>query len=399
MNKLTPAIVRPSGSHEWSFCGGSQFMQKDQPNDDSDATREGTAAHWVGSEILLSYITPDVELKTSLDFKDQLAPNDVFIDEEMIQGAVDYVTDVLQYCNETGSMRMLHVEEKLNIDSIYPGMLGTPDCWVYNATGAELVVWDFKYGYGHVEAFENPQLMIYVAGILELLGIDGLSSQWLTIKMRIFQPRSYHGKGPIREWKVKASDLRGYFNQLRTAAALAMSGEGKCTPGLHCKHCARHICPALQGTNYNVIDVISNALPVELTGNNLALELKLLRRASKLVEFRLSAIESQVENVLSSGKILPGFMLEKKYGNKRWKKNTPIADVLAFTDAFGIDIRKPDNLDTPTQAIAKVKKTAKEMGITLDASVINNYTEIPYKGLKVVESDVDEFFRQSFGKG
>ena len=389
-------MVRPSGSHEWFYCAGSQAMQKDQPNDDSDDTREGIAAHWIGSERLIPFVK-GAELKTDIDFKDKLAPNDVFIDGEMLDGVSEYVSDVLQYCNDSGSLHMLHVEEKIDLGHLYPGMSGTPDCWVYNPSNHELVIWDFKYGHGHVEAFENPQLMIYIWGILKLLGIHGGKDEWLTVRLRIVQPRSYHSGGPMREWVLKASDLRGYFNQLKLAAELAMRGDGNCTPGPHCRHCARHLCSTLQGTGYNIIDVIKGVEPIELSGASLSFELKLLRRASKLLEFRLTAVNAQMESELNSDHPPPGFALEKKFGRKRWKKKTPIAKVLAFTDAMEVDIRKPENLDTPTQTLKKFNDKAKELGIDkLDASIIDNYIETPFTGYNVVEFNED-YLRQAFG--
>lgn len=197
-------MIRPSGSHEWHHCKASHVMQEGLPNDDSDAAREGTAAHWVASEILLSYIETSLEVKTPNDFIGTLAPNDVYIDEEMTDAARTYANDVLDYCNKTGLLQHLHVEEEMNLDHIYPGMTGTPDCWVYNAAGHELVVWDFKYGHGYVDVFENPQLIIYASGAVELSTTDPSNSSWLKMRLRIAQPRCFSGEGVIREWCIHA---------------------------------------------------------------------------------------------------------------------------------------------------------------------------------------------------
>jgi len=197
-------LLRPSGSHEWHYCKASHVMQEGLPNDESDAAREGTAAHWVAEQMLSSYVKPGAVIKTPDDFIGTLSPNDVFIDEEMTDGAMIYVNDILNYCNNTGLLQHLHIEEKMNLDNIYSGMSGTPDCWVYHAKEHEIVIWDFKYGHGFVDAFENPQLIIYASGVIEQSMTDPNNSSWLKVKMRIVQPRCYSGDGVVREWMIHA---------------------------------------------------------------------------------------------------------------------------------------------------------------------------------------------------
>lgn len=392
-------MIRPSGSHEWYHCAGSQRMQQGLPPDDSDDTKEGIAAHWLAVQIITPYIKPNMELATEDKFVGTLAPNDVLIDAEMWQGVVDYITDVLAYCNSTGLLRSINVEKRIDIDTIFPGMKGTPDCWIYNPYDVELIIWDLKYGYGEVTAFENPALMNYAAGILVLLKVDGISDQELTVKMRIYQPRSYHSEGPMREWVVKASELRPYFNKLRTAAIKAMVGNDPCTPGNHCRHDkGRFRCESLQKTVYNVIDVSRGPVPVELKGNDLALEYRLLKHAYTLLEYRLNGIEAQVKSTILDGKQLPGSRILETYGRQRWKKNVDTKKVLMMCDVMGVDVRKPDNLDTPKQALTKFNKKAKELNLELDATVINQYTEIPFKGYKVIDDD-GSHLREAFKKG
>ena len=197
-------MIRPSGSHEWHYCKASPAMQENEPNDDDQSTREGTAARWVASEILFSYVKANVEVKTPADFIGTLAPNEVFIDEEMTDGVMTYVNDVLEYCNKTGLLQHLHIEEKMNLDHIYSGMKGTPDCWTYHAAGHELVVWDFEYGHGFVDVYKNPQLIIYASGAIEQCMTDPQNSSWLKVRMKIVQPRCYSGGGIVREWTINA---------------------------------------------------------------------------------------------------------------------------------------------------------------------------------------------------
>lgn len=384
-------MVRPSGSHEWFYCHGSQLIQQGQPQPDDTATEEGTACHWVAESILRSYVSLGAELLTASDFLGKMSPNNILVDEEMTQGAMMYVMEVLKYCNFTGLIRHVHVEEKIDTSCIYPGSGGTPDSWVYNPQTAELIIWDLKYGFGHVEAYMNPQLLMYIAGILVLLNIDGNADQYLTVKMCIVQPRSYHSNTSVRTWEATAAELRPYFNQLRHAAEQAMSGQGLCTPGLHCRHCKGRVpCPAMDKTLYNYIDVVTGPVPMDLKGQNLVLEWQLLNRIEKLLEYRKSAIDGQINATLESGERLAGVRLAETYGWEIWKKDTSVKNLLALGQTFGADISKPDNLDTPKQALVKIKRAAKKFKVKVDPDLLKPYTVTPFKGFKVVEDDGSE---------
>lgn len=391
-------MLNPAGSHEWYYCHGSQVMQEGMPNDNYIIKQE-VACRWVCENILKTYIKPNAELLTEADFMGKLAPNDVLVDSEMCQAAMMYVHDILTYCNETGLITSCHVEEQLDISSIYPGMKGTPCNWIYNAKNAELVIWHLEYGFGHVEAFENPQLMNYVAAILLYLNIDGQGDQFLTVKMRIVQPRSYHSNSSVREWLISAVGLRPHFNKLRHSAQQAMSGEGLCTPGLHCRHCvASYDCTAVTKTLYNYIDIVTGPVPMDLKGQSLVLEWQLLNRIEKLLKYRKSGIDAQLETSLQRGDHLAGAVLTKSYGNERWKKDVPVEKVLAMAKMYGADINKPDNLDTPNQSLVKIKQAAKKFKVKVEYSIIEKWTERPFKGYKVVEDDGTEAMKVFKGK-
>ena len=65
------------------------------------------------------------------------------------------------------------------------------------------------------------------------------------------------------------------------------------------------------------------------------------------------------------------------YGRSRWRKDTPIDEVIMMCDLMGIDARKPVTLDTPAQILKK----------GIDESVISLYSETPMTGFKLVEDN------------
>jgi hypothetical protein len=105
--------------------------------------------------------------------------------------------------------------------------------------------------------------------------------------------------------------------------------------------------------------------------------LKLLRRAQKAIEYRLSGLEEQAIHELSNGGLVSYFSTERGKGRERWKKDVPHAEVIMMGDLLGVDIRKPVEMDTPAQ----VRKKG------IDESVIAEYSETPMTALKLVEVD------------
>ena len=80
------------------------------------------------------------------------------------------------YAN-AGSVSHYKIEERVAIPAVHANNWGTPDTWIFghNATSgrARLVVIDYKFGHEFVEVFENWQLVDYLFGILQELGISG----------------------------------------------------------------------------------------------------------------------------------------------------------------------------------------------------------------------------------
>ena len=124
---------------------------------------------------------------------------------------------------------------------------------------------------------------------------------------------------------------------------------------------------------------------VTLKGDNLATELRILKRAEKALKARLSGLEEQALTEIRNGGVLNGFIGKTGHGRMRWKKDTPIEEVIMMGDLMGVDVRKPVELDTPKKVLSK----------GVDASVIDMYSETPVTGLKLVE-DNGEHIRNMF---
>ena len=185
--------LAPSSASRRVACPGSRSLEALYPQTPTPQTLEGEAAHWVAA----------CTIQNSAWEIPAVSPTGVDITDEMIEGAQLYAGFVGYYSD-------IRIEQPISISIIHPDCWGTPDAWRFS--DGVLNIYDYKFGHGFVEVYENWQMIEYAAGILHELGIDGLQDQHVTVAMHIIQPRSFHPDGQIRSWTVKASDLRPYFN-------------------------------------------------------------------------------------------------------------------------------------------------------------------------------------------
>jgi len=334
---------------------------------------EGTASHEIGAELIQNAARGFNGGKWA-DWEGKTAPNGVVYTEEMFDGAKEYADDVAMIMRERGVFGgdFLGVEERIEAQRVHEYSFGTCDCFLFDRKTGELFIWDYKFGYEVVEAFENWQSINYAAGIFDKYGVNGLEDQITTIRIRIAQPRAFHREGSIREWKVKGSDLRGYFNQLTCNAATALGPNATTNSGDHCKHCpARHACEAALTAGNRLFEAASKPTPVELSDEALGVQLALVKRARKQLEYLESGFEEQVAGRMRAGALVPGWSREDTYGRDKWVK--PFDEVVAMGDMLGKDLRKKEAI-TPKQAI--------KLGV--DEAVIKAYSSQPRTGVKIV---------------
>ena len=356
MNNLSP-----SNASRRMACPGSHKLEALYPQDKSTYAIEGTAAHWVASELLRrnDWIIPSV---TDVGTE---------ITDEMIEGAQLYSGFINSRIHPASGV---HIEERMDIHSIHPNCWGTPDCWVLQSP-TDIDIYDYKYGRGFVEVYENWQLIEYAAGILDTLGINGILDQHMIIRMHVIQPRSFHPEGQIRTWSVRASELRPYFNILQNGEHAATHPSAKTTVSSECNHCAaRHACPALQTASMASVDISTSAVPHNLSATELATELRFLEHASDLIMARISGLSAEALALIQRGERLPHYYATRSKGREKWKITTE--QVIALGELYGVELSKP-KVVTPKQAITE----------GLCDKQVRKYSETTYGELKLMALD------------
>lgn len=216
------AILSPSGSHRWLNCTPSARLEQEFEDKETEAAREGTAAHALCEH----------KLKKALHIRSKRPVSDYDTDE-MEECSDAYVEFVLEQYAETMkhcSDPIVLIEQRLDFSCYVPDGFGTGDCIIIGDGRLHIV--DFKYGMGVlVEAEDNPQMKLYALGALELY--DALYDI-REVSMTIFQPRREN----VSTWTVPAEELKEWAeNVLRPRAKMAYNGEGEYLPGEWCTFC------------------------------------------------------------------------------------------------------------------------------------------------------------------
>jgi hypothetical protein len=363
------AFLPPSAAARWGVCALSAALEAAYPEaEESPESLEGTAAHWV-VEGYLRGVAVAVDIQ---------APNGVAVTQEMVEGA-ELVVQTIETTLGPRWREMLVIERRVQVPNVHPAHCwGKPDyyAWAVLPDGRRvLFLFDYKFGHGLVEVIENQQLITYTSGLFS--EVPNLDDQNTVVVMAIIQPRGYHRDGAVRWWKIRGSEIRAHVNILHMQAEKATGPNPPALPDPDaCKNCkGRHACEALQRAAYLAADKAQQATAIDLSPLALGIELRMLTRAQKLLEARVSGLEAQAGAEIKRGKLVPYWMLDAIPGRLGWNK--PDAEVIMLGAIYGIDIAKPPEPVTPTQAIKK----------GLPAELVGAYASRPTGASKLTYDD------------
>ena len=355
------AILQPSSAHRWVHCPGSVKAEEQYPDVENEEAREGTAAHEIAAELVkrASVAKP----YSWNDFEGRSATNGVLFNEEMYEAAEIYADDCRKVMISTGCFQP-NIEQPVMIPRVHELNWGTYDFMIHQPLKFKIVITDFKYGRKPVELVENWQLIEYGIGVIdEITGGSGIADQNYTIELRLVQPRAFHIDGVCRNWIVKASDLRGYANQLKSAADLSQTDNPPTTAGEWCRYCsASRGCMTLQKEAACITERVETLQLHDLSPEARSIELKYLQRSSEILKERLSSLEDQALELAKQGELTPGYGIGYGRGATVWNK--PDSEVIALGDLLGVNLRKDESPITPTQALKK----------DIDEAVIKDYS-------------------------
>lgn len=357
------AYLAPSSAGIWGPGGCPAYPRMAQAypeQEDTPAAIEGEAAHYYLTEAIQGRAPIPTVIGT-------LAPNGHPITEEMVEGAVAMLTDMRELIGRPG-VRWA-VEQRVDMPSINPANWGRADFIAVDDREGVIYVWDYKFGHGYVDVFENWQLIDYAMGAHAHFGCD-----WnkYAVDTRIYQPRSFHADGPVKRHRYAWADFVPLVDKLRQAADVAMQPDAPMSTGGHCSYCpARHACPALRKVGGLAVDMSMQGVPHDLDPADAGRALRTIRTARERLEDLETGLEAQILAAIRAGNTSTGWETYQGYGREKW--TVPAAEVVALGQLFGKDVAKPLDVITPAQA--------RKLGI--DEAVISPYTEKPKGEIKL----------------
>lgn len=376
------AVLAPSSAPIWGFCSGSVTAQLSAPNVETQESKEGTAAHWVGGECLERWNTADALDLHCADWVGRVAPNGVVIDDKMAEGAQVYVDDVLAIAHKHHALGRMWVERRVSMPRIHAQNWGTLDLCLPLVAQGVIYLWDYKHGHREVAAKGNLQFVDYLEGVAQELGVNVFENLQIEFVIRVVQPFAYRANGPVSEWRGSLSELRGYIAQLTHQAEQALT-HPTFTAGKHCRDCrAVGSCATAKRYEYAFLDYVNEPYVIDnMQSADLATEREILRSGLAVGKARLEAIETELEHRVGSGDAGSGLTLEAVQSN-RWYWGVGPAQAIALCAQFDIDARKDDAI-TPKQALSKVDPSLRQ---TFN-KVLKTVIQPPKTSTKLIPAD------------
>ncbi len=313
------AVLSASASHRWLNCNPSARLELEFEDRESEAAAEGTAAHALCEHKLRKALKMRSRKPTSKYDSDEM--------DEYTDGYVTFVLETLEEAKNVCTDPIILIEQKLNFSRFVPDGFGTGDCIIISDSTLHII--DFKYGQGVlVEAENNPQMMLYALGALEIY--DGLYDIE-NISMTIYQPRREN----ISTWTIPVSKLQEWTeNILIPKAEKAYKGEGDYCTGSWCTFCKAAVkCRARAEEKLKLAEYEFKAPPL-LTDDEIE---DILGKLDDLTKWANEITAYAHDAALNHGKEWRGFKVVEGRSNRKYTDEDAVAEAAkaaGYTDIY-----------------------------------------------------------------
>ena len=354
------AILSASSSHRWLNCPPSARLCETYEDKGSNYAAEGTDAH-----SLCEYKLRKALGMGAVDPSEHLT----WYNEEMedcANGYATYIMELVESAKETCADPVVLIEQRVDFSRWVEQGFGTSDAIII-ADGTLRVI-DYKHGLGvFVEADNNPQMMCYALGALELFdAIYDIDS----VAMTVYQPRRQN----VSTFEMSKDDLYRWAEEvLKPTAELAFAGDGNFLCGEWCGFCkAKHECRARAEANL-LLAQYDFKLPPLLEDSEIEV---ILSHEDQLVSWVNDIKEYALQQAIS-GKDWTGFKLVEGRSNRRYTDEAAVTQ--AVTNA---------GFDPYERKLLGITAMQKLLGKSRFEELLSAYIEKPQgKPTLVPESD------------
>lgn len=354
------AILSASSSHRWLNCPPSARLCETYEDKGSNYAAEGTDAHSLCEYKLrkalgIGAVNPSEHLTW---YNEEM--------EDCANGYATYIMELVEAAKETCADPVVLIEQRIDFSRWVEQGFGTSDAIIIS--DGTLRVIDYKHGLGVlVEADNNPQMMCYALGALELFdAIYDIDS----VAMTVYQPRRQN----VSTFEMSKDDLYRWAEEvLKPTAELAFAGDGNFLCGEWCGFCkAKHECRARAEANL-LLAQYDFKLPPLLEDSEIEV---ILSRADQLVSWVNDIKEYALQQAIS-GKDWTGFKLVEGRSNRRYTDETAVTQ--AVTNA---------GFDPYERKLLGITAMQKLLGKSRFEELLSAYIEKPQgKPTLVPESD------------
>ena len=364
--------IRCSGLSRPMKCAGFLAFENLPDQETNEAAKEGTAC----GEYLAAMLTGPT---THEGFPGMThASNGVEIDADMKFYCKEFADMILQ-----GDIKLpILCEQRIDWQT-RSGIWIRGSYDISYVKDRKLYIDDLKYGWGIVDVFENWQLLGYAIG--EVIRRQQMFDR---IVLRIHQPRPHHEDGPTREWELTYDQLSDYKEQIEARMDQIAGGFRELCTGKQCKYCpatASH-CPAFNRAVFSGIDhVLSEFKQDSINEKEIAHQLTLLDRVAEILKIKQGSLKDLAVSKIKNGAIIPGYMCEASYGDRKWKKGISPLVIETLTGKKIVE----EVMLSPAKA--------EKLGVPKE--LITMYVDRHFIGQKLVQKDANKLGDQIFGKG
>lgn len=317
MSAAGHALLSASSSHRWLECPPSVMLTADIADTAGEAAAEGTLAHAIVEERLVSIIEKNIWPKKA---SAKLRMNELYrpVMEEHADTFVAYVMDLYDRLCETCHDAKLLSERRLNFSRWVPDGFGTGDALVIGDGVIHVI--DYKYGKGvPVSAENNPQLRLYALGALDefddLYGIQKVFTH-------IVQPRLDSQTSE----EISTEDLLSWADgYVVPRAKLAAAGEGEMNPGEWCRFCKVKATCRARAEQQLALARYEFQSPLLLTPEEIG---DILGRVDELAKWAKSVKDYALQTAVNNGEHFPGWKLVRGRANRKLLGSDEVADIL-----------------------------------------------------------------------
>jgi hypothetical protein len=312
------AKLSASGSEKWMTCTPSARMEEQFEDEGSEFAREGTFAHAVFEQQMLTYLGRTIET-----LPEELLHFDSWALAGYVDEAAQYCIKRIEEARERCKDPVIYVERKLDFSRWVTEGFGTGDLVIITDDLVEVM--DLKYGKGiYVDAKGNSQMRLYGLGAFnELADLYDIKR----VRMTVLQPRlnNYSSEElPIADLLKWADDA------VVPAAKLAWAGEGVFVPGPHCtsSFCkARYTCPARAAQALAVAKQEFAPVPPAVDFLTMDRIAELLPCADLVIDW-FTDLKTYALKQAEKGTTVPGYKLVEGRSNRKYSDQEAVAQAL-----------------------------------------------------------------------